>query len=462
MGRAGIRIASAGLLLLVLASAAVGQTYDLRKAPKFQPGDTATCRTTGREEITLADRDGKVLKTRRLRLEFTLDQEVLATDAAGQATVLRCTLRSGSGEVVLRIPGRGEVKKTVTLKRLTVLARRKGRNFVVDMSTLTSPEMARLTVPQRWLLKKIFEPTVSFGAHSAAHLALLPARPVRAGQSWRPATKDIQQWLRENRSSRHLSPRPVRAEMKLVSVEGDVATIRGTIRLRGRLGKLQIAPEMDVMMRIDLASGRRLAGTCSARFSGSREGVALRYQARGKTVTRFTPGTGRARAAPPTAYRLGWHAPAADANNYRNARHGLSLNLPAGYAPSRGGAGSPSVARFSSPHGGSIIISAEDADYPLTMNELTEQVLSGIHAALKDYRLVQRRDLLLPGGVPAALLLGRFRNGSVTLMTLVAADGTRLLSVTAGAPTDKTDVVEEIRKIVLSLRVFEPEPAPRK
>lgn len=90
------------------------------------------------------------------------------------------------------------------------------------------------------------------------------------------------------------------------------------------------------------------------------------------------------------------------------------------------------------------------------MPDLVRRVQANLKSSVTGYITTRHIPYSLPDNVPAHILIGSGNGGEVTLVTLVAIDGMRLVNVLASSPGNHPPHLAEIERIVRTLRVFEP------
>ena len=184
------------------------------------------------------------------------------------------------------------------------MARRKGRRFRPDTSTVVGEITQTLKADELWLLKKCCN-DVDFDAWSRPPRSLLAAKPIAVGEKWKPPLAD----LKEDVAPESWAVEPLAAELELVSVADGVASIRGRASFgftmpaekvyvaRPHSEQEQTLPAQKVTMpvrwalRIDTQSGLRVSKTVTATFSLKIQELTVKQVVRGGTATAFRPGT---------------------------------------------------------------------------------------------------------------------------------------------------------------------------
>jgi hypothetical protein len=120
-------------------------------------------------------------------------------------------------------------------------------------------------------------------------------------------------------------------------------------------------------------------------------------------------------------------------------------------------AGPNVIAKFADKSGLGLTVSRADLGRFADFEEFLPAMVKGIKRSLADYEVGRREQLVLPGNVPAVLLVGKAHQGRVIIYTLVAVDGGRVLTVSAAAPAGKEALQAKMRAAVKTLRVFPPD-----
>jgi hypothetical protein len=446
----------AACLLACGCAAQRGPVYDLRKIPTFRPGDRAVLSRVNTSTTIATTTDGQVVDDTRETTTAKLVETVLAVDAAGRVQ----RFRTEAGDVVRQVeaPRPKEQAFTAAIELKTVLAdaARAGSVFEGDPRTVASPDMTQLSAPQIALVKELLLGSQKFAAYPEDFAVLMPARAIPVGHTWRPSKQALEHWVALNPVSGKMSGRVEEAHLTLASVSDGVATVKGEFRLSAVARGIKISPEVAVTMQIDTRTGLWGNRSGEVRIRARHEGVSVISTTGGGTTVRLERGGGEAPALPAGLKKLGWAAAGEDTNSYKNYMAGVSLNVPAGYAPQEPAPGE--IAKFSSPADTHVTLRITDVRKPVEMDDLLPSVIENLKAAMKGYSLVEHERFSLPDNVPAALVLGRIGEGDqrVTLVSVVAIEGRRIVAVTAAAPS-KPLLVDEIKRVAKTLRVFEPD-----
>jgi hypothetical protein len=314
-----------------------------------------------------------------------------------------------------------------------------------------------LSASQIALLKKVLAQSMRFRASDPDNLVLLPTGAVAVGQTWTPARSALDRWARQNPLTRKMRAAATGARFTLAAVDGDYASVRGTVQLRAAFAGKTVEPTMQLAFSLHMPTGRWLAQSIFLTLEAQLADAKLLVEGRQLCAIAFVPGKGRASPRPKGAHKLGWPAPGKDTNRFRDAARGLSLDVPAAYRP-RVPAGGDMVAGFASAAGGHLAVSLKQMPQPVEMKEVLAKVLAGLKGTVKQFQLQETRPLPLAGNVPAVLVIGQGLGGRVNVIRLVAVDDRRVVSVAAAAPAEKPQLRTELTRIARTLRVFAPEP----
>jgi hypothetical protein len=369
-----------------------------------------------------------------------------------RVTFVRATWQGGEE------PGKPD-GPAVGIEKIHFTARRKGLGFEADTTTVSSAAAGRLTASQTWLLKEHLKETVSFSAYQEANAFLMPAEPVPVGHTWKPARRDLDAWAKASPAAKALQAKALSAEFRLASVREGLATIDGTLALQTAFGGDKATISFVLSMKTDTSTGLWTAQTVSGKLSTTAGAVLVATDGRGEGTTTFTPGGGGASAAPAGAFNIGWARPGKDTNNHADRANGFSLNLPGGYKPRKDGLGEGILAAFVNEAGSNITVSLGTGDRPVDADEYVRRFTALMRRSVPDYALAERKDPVLPGNVPAVLLRGTAQGGKVTVLTLAALDGLRLVTVSAATGRHRKEDLAEFGKVLASFRVFDPDPA---
>ena len=99
-------------------------------------------------------------------------------------------------------------------------------------------------------------------------------------------------------------------------------------------------------------------------------------------------------------------------------------------------------------------MSSRTSDRPADIEEYAVGMPVGIRKSLKDYRVVVAKEIPLGDNVPALLLVGRAAEDKIGMVTLVAIDASRVLTVSTVYPSALPDMDAKMRAVVTSLRLF--------
>lgn len=457
MGR-HLRVGAVAAALLGMACPlpAGQKLYHLSQVPKFRVGDRTVQRHSDSEVSSVAS-GGKVVQERRRRKESHCVHEVLEVDKAGKVQALRVTIVSTEAHIVAK--STGSDKKDVAIEKIRFVARRKGLYFHGDTTMVVSEKAAKLKASQIWLLKQFCREGISFAAYSEGDAMLLSASPVPVGHSWKPSRKVLDEWVKANPVAKAIGGKALSAELKLVSIKDDIALVKIKMLLEAYLPGLKLKMKIPVVLawNIDTGSGRWTGKSFSAALSHKEQGATLKVDGLGKLTNTFTPGKGKASALPGKLFKLGWEPPTKDSNSHKYPAKGFSLNVPAGYAAKQIKPGGLGLAEFENKLGAKIRVYGGPKLLPVDVEDYVGFVEAAMRRVRDDYKLVERKDLVLPGNVPAVLLVWQLGDAEVPILTLTAFDGPRVLTVRGTASTaDKRDLAE-MRQVLKTLRVFEPD-----
>lgn len=133
----GLRLVSAVFFALTSGLLTDQKRYHLSKVPaqRFRVGDRFTVQTTTATESRVLSSATTIAAHRKVDFSVDWVGEAMKVDAAGQIQVLRITLVSAKVQVDARLPKPG-TKNSASLRRIHFLARRNGRRFEPDTTTV--------------------------------------------------------------------------------------------------------------------------------------------------------------------------------------------------------------------------------------------------------------------------------------------------------------------------------------
>ena len=243
---------------------------------------------------------------------------------------------------------------------------------------------------------------------------------------------------------------------RLVKVDRGIATVRGTVTFAFQLGKTPARAKMSLSCRIDTKTGRWMSESIRSQLVARRGEFLFRTTVTAVGTMILRSGKGKPDTNEPTGLNdLGWAKPTTDTNTFRSPGYGFSLNVPPTYRRRKNDDGQPIT--FSASDGRSVSITLKEAKRPMDMAELAPMVIRNLKQTVPGYRIIERRRMALPGNVPAKLLVASGRNDALTIVTLFAIDGLRLVNVSGAVPGHAPKDIAEIKRIVESLRIFEPD-----
>lgn len=460
------------LVTAVLAAAAVvsaaPKTYDLAKVPKFRVGDRVA--VSGSSDLTrVITRDtGEIANSDRQRKQMRQIFEVLEVDSAGRILTLRRTIVLARLRASATAGGKLAYNKQVAIEMIHFVGRRKGLTFQPDTTTVVGEKSKKLTASQIGLLKEYCKADMDFAGYSEVNALLMPAGPMAVGQRWKLKPAALKKWFELRRESKAFVYKLLGSAFRLVSVRGDVATVEGLVRVEMAVAGKKVLFPLKLTARIDTKSGRWVerAMTTSFTVKFPEDKAALKVDGNRKESFTFTAGTGQAATLGRKLFDLGWKPPGKDTNSYKDLHNGFSLNVPEGFAPQAIPPGRKDLARFTGAGNARIIVSSRTSDRPADIEEYAVGMPIGIRKSLKDYRVVVAKEITLSNNVPALLLVGRAAQDKLGMVTLVAIDGSRVLTVSTVYPSALPDMDAKMREVVTSLRLFvadvgKPSPAPR-
>lgn len=444
------------VLALLSASAQAQEKYDLRKTPAMEVGRSFSVIASGRTATSVSS-EGKTVRQSVQTVESSFRQQVIE-QAGGSPRGLLHELTSHSRRYQVSLPVEEALDKTIELRNVSGLASADKSAWSADTQSLASTHHESLTAQQLAAVKAIFSQRMRLEASPAAERALMPPEPVAVGASWKPAGDDLAAWLAASGMLSQVGGSVKEASFSLDSVRQGVATVKGRLVLEVDAGPVKFRPAMDLVFRIETASGvwRGKAMSMADRFEANGAVVTISNEATtvvtdlgARPVATTQPATA------PAAHRLGWQRPGPDNNSHKNPAMGVSINLPEGFTAATDES-SDAVLTFHSPAGVRLVITAAENEAMYDMVELTKAVLANLTQTVPQYKLIERKDMTLADNVPAHLFQASCMDGRAVVLTLVANDGARLVNVTAGVPAERADLLKQALEMVKTLRVSEP------
>jgi len=406
--------------------------------------------------------DGKTFRNRHTSDQARIVEEVLQTDKDRKPAAYRLTVRSADRTVSATIPKSRAFSENVAVSSMAGVVRRRGERFAADTTTLVSATMNSLNAPQIEMVKRIFSQRMSFRALPDSQRLLLAPKPVAvASDVWKVPRADLLKWAKTSPWTRGIHGRPTSSRFILQSVEKDIATVAGKVVFAPAKGTGGPRTELGIRCFVNTRTGQWVGSELTAGLTVSNADVSMSLRSEVRVTMDFTPGTGDASTLPAGMHKLGWAPPAPDTNNYRNTAAGVSLHVPAQYRSDPNAAKGNTVAKFDAASGAAIAITSEHFDRPTTRKKLAKVIGRSLRAD-DDYELIEQTDLTLADNVPAVMLTGRMQKRKTTVVTLLAIDRGRVVTVTIGLPGTRDAEARAAKATARTLRVFEPDaPKPR-
>ena len=434
------------------------QRYDPAATPKFAVGDVATRIYAQTYQTSFLDKQGEKFREILVVIDSTEDQEVAAVDETGRVTEFLSRIVSGKMEYTLTPTGGDVEKTTVELSDVQCVVRRTGRAFRPDTTTISVATTKTLSAPELAMLKRFFHERMDFFAHQESNSLLLPPSPVSVGDEWSANEDALTAWIRNTPAARRVKIERPRGSFRLSGIKGGAVSLQGQISYGFTLGDVPAEATSEVSSRIDLGSGRWLSNSISGRITAEGKQIIFRTSARAISTIVYRPFSGQsATSAPVRRHNLGWARAPKDTNNYRDEGHGISLSIPKTYAFKKVSEEGNIIAAFVSGEDRSISVTVKDSHRPVEMDELTSVTIGNLQRSIPNYIVLESKGLVLPDNVPGKMLVAQGYESAVTFITLFAIDGTRLVSVMAAGPSNQPAYLDEMKRIVQTLRVFEPD-----
>ncbi len=442
----------------VSALSADGKLYHLSKVPKFCVGDRAVAKETDVSGETVTIADGKVVSRKKTSEDARIVYEVTEVDKAGKIQAFRVSIISAKAKFDIALPAPD--KKRIAIENIHFIARRKGLDFDADTTTVVSEKDKKLKASQIWLLKKHCRNGITFPMYQEEDALLMPTEPVPVGHKWKPSREMLDRWTEASSEAKKANGKAVSAEFRFVSVTDGVALIEGAFVVEATLAGKRVKMAARVIAKIDTGSGRWVGETLFGPIVLKMQGASVKIDSRSEDTASLTPGKGKVSALPKKIFKIGWKRPGKDTNNHIDKTKGFSLNVPAGYVARKAPLNESFIAKFVDKLGRGIVVTEDSTDYPVEIDEIVREFL----ASMRDdddsppgYTVIKREKVTLANGIPSVLITAKIHGGKAILLTVIAIDGERIMTVSTGAPTDMKDLLAELKKTLKTLRIFEPD-----
>ena len=449
---------AAALFGTVSALLADEKLYHLSKVPKFRVGDRAVAKGTDVSEDTVTIADGKVVSKKKTIKDARIVYEVTEVDKAGKIQAFRISIISAKAKFNITLPEPD--KKQIAVEKIHFVARRKGLKFGADTTTVVSEKDKTLKASQIWLLKEHCDDEISFPMYQEEDVLLMPTEPVPVEHKWKSSREMLDRWTEASVAAKDLKGKAISAEFQFVSVTDGIALVEGNVVVEITFAGKRQKISAKVTERIDTKSGRWVGSAFSGPIVLKVQGAVVKIDGRNEDTASFKPGKGKVSALPEKIFKLGWKRPGKDTNNHIDKTNGFSLNVPKSYTAQKPPPDSPNLAQFVNKRGFVIGVVCEDCDRPMDIDEVVRSYLASMREdpdPIPGYAVTEREYFTLPNNVPAVLLAGKAYDGKMTILVIMAMDGSRFMSVSASAPTDMKDLLAELKKTLKSLRTFEPD-----
>ncbi len=441
-------------ILILSAVAFGGKGYLLSKRPVFHAGDVAVVESFDRSVMEGVTPDSKTVQSKTDVKKLRAVCEVLKTDADGTILEFRTKITSLLRKITAASSGRKPIIRKMELADIYVTFRRKEGKYRADTTSVRAA--GGLTASQVYTLKDFLDNYESFPTYPEKDAPLLPTGPIAVGQTWKPTQAKMDAWGKLNPSVKEMNGQAAAAEFRLESVENDLATIAGKLELTATLGDQNVKMTPDLSAKIDLGSGHWKRRAMKLRFSVKTPEITMTFDFQKKLEAVFRKGKGKVSVLPEKLHDIGWKSPGEDRNSYKDPANGFSLDIPKGSQAGPVQPNNPTVAKFRTPDGVSVAVTRVKLPVPMDVEDFIPSILKGMKKNMPTYALSKRTSLSLSGNVPAMLLDALSKKAAVRMFTVLAVAGENLLSVTSGSPAGNDKLVEQARKIALTLRVFKP------
>jgi hypothetical protein len=446
----------ATVVALATLSPASAEEYDLSKVAPVKVGDQFLTKTRRETSDVMVSPEGKSLMDAAEKFVDETVFEILAIDQAGRPTEVRQTVTGAECQQQDKTT-ETRVKKVV-LSEVVGTLRKAKYEFATDTTTLASARMKELSASQVGLAKRYFSLCEALPTRPDAFLYLFPPGPVASGATWEVDRNRLDQWLQAEPISAKMNAKGKSARFKLEAVRDGIAEITGDTEMTVTVNGIPTDVKISMNHKIDLRTGFLVAteGTWAMDVNGNQGTV--KDRAKESATIQYKPGSGVASALPKNLNPLGWAAPDRDTNNFRDAARGLSLDLPKGYSQDGPASASPALLTFSGrDHQAHIVVALASYTISADKEEMGPDILKGLEESLKGFHLVSRSHITLPDNVLGEVFDATVAGGDQAAFCLYAIADRRVATVMAIAPANNAEAVEEIRKVVRSLRLFDPE-----
>lgn len=448
----------AASIVLGIASAlpADEKLYHLSKVPKFRVGDKAISQKMEVSDYSITTSGGKVVNREKTRKETHIVYEVTKVDETGRIQAFRVSIISAGKQFDIEVPQRDG--KKIAIDKIHFLARHNGLKFDADTTTVVSEKSVSLKASHVWLLKGHCKDGISFPMYPEDDALLFPREPVRVGHTWKPTRKTLDKWAEAGCAARDLEGKAFSAEFLFVSVTGAVALIEGKIVLEADLEGKRVKLTARLTAKIDTRSGRWVGGASYGTIAAKRRDITMKMVGREEEKAAFKSGDGKVSLLAGKLFKIGWKRPGKDTNNYTDKVNGFSLNIPVGYTAQKVDPEGRFKAQFADKRGMVIVVLSDRNDYPVDIDDVMKNFQTDMRrtGSMPDYVISKKEKVTLAGNVPGILVTGKAFIGLIAVQTVVAIDGMRVLSASAGVPRGEKDMRNKLKKTLLAFRLFKP------
>lgn len=452
------------LLAFVALPASAQKKYRLRVSPTFRVGDVASNTSRDTQSFSVFGlEDSKLRHVRTETIASSVRTEVLKTGRGGEPALLRRCIVESRKLIKFTAAGQAPVKQNVELKNVWFLARRDGPAFRPDTSTLRLPEGTRLTGDQITFLREAFLqgrfelPTIPDAAEK-----LLPEQPIAAGETWTPSRAALERFAEERGLPAGPNTKFSRVSFVLAAVTDGLAHLTGRMRVSSKYQDTPVTFDLVLSRKLDLTTGHWVGFTQQVKSTVVESTGKTTVTAKSRSGTTLTPGDGAVSAEPG-----GLRPPAQPIDLCENKKYGFRIRLPIGYVEHAEGVNKKTVASFRHARGGALFVTVMESKKPSSLDFYASLGF----ATLKDPRqrkveVHEETAVTLPRGNKGELLVlsePKTQKHTQVLVVIGAKDAEKdhVFMVFAITRMDKTDLIESVRKAMLTFEVAPPTPSTR-
>jgi hypothetical protein len=397
-------------------------------------------------------------RSKSIAYEYRMRIEVLEVDPECLPTLLRYTIQSSRLDDKATIAGVMHVTRTTQLHDVQFLARRHGRRFKPDASTVKVPAGATLNNDQiDQLRQRHIDRTDPLPVYPEDAQRLLPKEPIAVGAGWVPSKSVLRTLVAEDEGFRGMGAKVERADFRLDGVEDGVASVSGRMRFTGRLRGAHIEIDLTMRPKIEVGSGLFRGNSVQSVTTARPRGYETTWKMRAESTATLTRGTGAAAAAPEGLVPLNFPGPKFKPDgSYEDTRYGFRLKLPPGFVEAPRLVESTTVAAFSNSKGVFIAIAADKAAQLATVERLANLFVLRLADMIPDFEVTKEETVKLPHGNTGRLITASCRGGEQVNLSLILM-GTNgrgddyVLGVNSGAAASEKEVLKTLRASMMTM-----------